>query len=146
MNIEDLFFLDLDSHPIDLRIGVQYEVVKTVVERNPFGDMRSVERRHLLKEVTPPIKRDSPRALGEVLPSAGDLIEVELFKPSGKYYTTEQWEVPKGAIGPYDMRRSESFRRIDGGAVLVTSQGWGYPQLFPGHGAPAHGSETASDG
>lgn len=59
--------------------------------------------------------------------------EVILFKPSGKYYTTETWEIPAGAIGPYDMKGSPDFRRIGGGAVLVVSQEpWGFPQLFPG--------------
>lgn len=59
-------------------------------------------------------------------------VKVTLFKPSGKYYTTEKWRVPDRAIGPYDMIRSPNFRRIDGGAVYVNSQEpWGYPHLFP---------------
>jgi hypothetical protein len=72
---------------------------------------------------------------------------VILFKASGKYYTQEEWEIPiavkdyserrgaftREAIGPYDMRHSKDFRRIDGGAVLVpTQEPWGYPHLFPG--------------
>ena len=59
---------------------------------------------------------------------------VVLFKPTGKYYTEEQWRIPEGAIGPYDMRESPDFRRISGqGAVLVeTQEPWGYPHLFPG--------------
>lgn len=58
---------------------------------------------------------------------------VILFKPSGKYYTEEQWRVPDGAIGPWDMERSLDFRRIAGGAVLVaTQEPWGFPYLFPG--------------
>ena len=58
--------------------------------------------------------------------------EVTLFKASGKYYTQEHWVIPKGAIGPYDMDRSPSWRRIDGGAVLVTGgEPFGYPHLFP---------------
>lgn len=66
-----------------------------------------------------------------------DTANVVLFKPSGKYYTEEPWEVPAGAIGPYDMVRSKDFRRIDGGAVLVeTQEPWGFPHLFPsGEGA-----------
>lgn len=71
---------------------------------------------------------------------------VILFKPSGKYYTEEEWEVPeevpdhspmrgnytRRVIGPYDMEHSKDFRRIDGGAVLVvTQEPWGYPHLFP---------------
>lgn len=58
---------------------------------------------------------------------------VILFKPSGRYYTEEEWVVPADAISPYDMVRSPNFRRISGGAVLVSSQEpWGYPHLFPG--------------
>lgn len=57
---------------------------------------------------------------------------VILFKLSGKYYTEEPWRIPERAIGPYDMKRSPDFRRIDGGAVLVdTQEPWGYPHLFP---------------
>lgn len=57
---------------------------------------------------------------------------VYLFKPSGKFYTDEQWEIPFDAIGPADMSRSVNFRRIDGGAVLVpTQEPWGFPALFP---------------
>ena len=74
---------------------------------------------------------------------------VILFKPSGKYYTEESWRIPtrikdhspmrgnyvRGPIGPFDMRHSPDFRRIDGGAVLVESQEpWGYPHLFPAEG------------
>jgi hypothetical protein len=73
--------------------------------------------------------------------------KVILFKKSGKYYTEEEWEIPtqvadysdyrghyiRKMIGPYDMRQSPNFRRIDGGAVLVvTQEPWGYPHLFPG--------------
>lgn len=58
---------------------------------------------------------------------------VILFKPSGKYYTEEEWEIPRGAIGPFDMDASPDFRRIDNGPVLVaTQEPWGYPHLFPG--------------
>ena len=75
-------------------------------------------------------------------------VTVTLFKPSGKYYTTEEWTVPetipndgnfmfpvpvREVIAPYDMRYSPDFRRIDGGPVLIDSQEpWGYPHLFPG--------------
>lgn len=58
---------------------------------------------------------------------------VILFKSSGKYYCEERWQVPEGAIGPYDMVDSPDFRRIDDGAVLVeTQEPWGFPHLFPG--------------
>lgn len=72
--------------------------------------------------------------------------KVVLFKASGKYYTEEDWRVPREVrdyspqrggftrevIVPEDMRQSPDFRRIDGGAVLVPSQEpWGYPHLFP---------------
>lgn len=57
--------------------------------------------------------------------------KVILFKESGKYYTEEFWEIPDGAIGPFDMRNSKDFHRIGGGAVLVESQEpWGFPHLF----------------
>lgn len=57
---------------------------------------------------------------------------VILFKPSGKYYTEEEWEIPSKAIGPYDMERSTDFRRIAGGPVLIpTQEPWGFPHLFP---------------
>lgn len=57
--------------------------------------------------------------------------EVILFKESGKYYTTEYWSIPDGAIGPYDMRNSPDFRRIGDGAVLVvTQEPWGFPHLI----------------
>lgn len=70
---------------------------------------------------------------------------VILFKPSGKFYTEEWWEIPdrvpsesrpgetRPVIGPSDMKHSRHFRRIGGGAVLVESQEpWGFPHLFPG--------------
>jgi len=78
-------------------------------------------------------------------------VTVTLLKPSGKYYTTEEWTVPESVrdtspmrgsywretMGPYDMGHSIDFRRIDGGAVLIDSQEpWGYPHLFPGPGMP----------
>jgi hypothetical protein len=68
---------------------------------------------------------------------------VILFKPSGKYYTEEEWEIPadvpnkitggvRPVIIPNDMLHSKDFRRISGGAVLVPAQEpWGYPHLFP---------------
>lgn len=61
-----------------------------------------------------------------------DKARVILFKPNGKYYTEEYWDIPEEAIDPYDMRHSLDFRRISGtGAVLVTSdEPWGYPHLF----------------
>ena len=59
--------------------------------------------------------------------------KVQLFKPSGKYYDEDEWEIPADAIGPYDMRRSKDFRTIGGGAVYVEDQDpWGYPYLIQG--------------
>jgi hypothetical protein len=59
--------------------------------------------------------------------------KVVLFKPSGKYYTEEQWEIPEGSVGPWDMQLSRDFHRIAGGSVLVEAQEpWEYPHLFPG--------------
>jgi len=57
--------------------------------------------------------------------------KVILFKPSGKYYSSEEWEIPEDAIGPHDMARSKDFRRFPGGAVLVEDEPWGFPHLFP---------------
>ena len=55
---------------------------------------------------------------------------VILFKDSGKYYSEDYWEIPEGAIGPWDMERSEDFRRIGNGAVLIeTQEPWGFPWL-----------------
>lgn len=57
--------------------------------------------------------------------------KVTLFKPSGKYYTEEEWEIPENAIGPYDMAESPDFRAIGGGPVLVeTQEPWGFPDLL----------------
>lgn len=68
--------------------------------------------------------------------AVGKKVKVILFKPSGKYYTEEDWAIPAGAIiGPGDMDKSPDFRRINGGPVLITSQGWGYPHLFPSEGS-----------
>jgi len=56
---------------------------------------------------------------------------VILFRKSGKYYTEEEWTIPPNAIGPYDMKYSQDFRRIDGGPVLVvTQEPWGYPHVL----------------
>ena len=64
-------------------------------------------------------------------------VAVILFKKSGKYYTEEQWRIPAGAIGPYDMALSPDFRRIDDGPVLVeTQEPWGFPHLFPANTEP----------
>jgi len=58
-------------------------------------------------------------------------VMVELYKPNGKYYTEESWRIPKGAIGPYDMRNSPDFRRISDGPVLIPAQEpWGFPYLI----------------
>lgn len=71
--------------------------------------------------------------------------KVILFKPSGKYYTEERWEIPtydetleRGGNGgdsaiPYCMRFSKDFRQIDGGpALVITQEPWGYPHLIQG--------------
>lgn len=67
--------------------------------------------------------------LAEVL-EGFERTEVILFKPSGKYYTTEDWRIPEDAIGPYDMTGSPDFHQINGGPVLVTDQAWGFPALL----------------
>lgn len=70
----------------------------------------------------------------QIVPYSGK-VTVVLFKPSGKYYTEEEWEIPendKYSFLPSCMKNSPNFRRISGGAVLVESQEpWGYPHLFP---------------
>lgn len=72
---------------------------------------------------------------------------VILFKPGGKYYTSEEWEIPElvphvdewkskaglkhPPLGPWDMEHSKDFHRINDGPVLVPSQEpWGYPHLL----------------
>lgn len=57
---------------------------------------------------------------------------VELYRASGKYYTEEPWRIPEGAIGPYDMRNSPDFRRIDNAGVVVVpaQEPWGFPHVF----------------
>jgi len=65
--------------------------------------------------------------------SKANTATVILFKPSGKYYTEEEWAIPEDARGPHDMVRSPDFRQISGGAVLVdTQEPWGYPCLIWG--------------
>jgi hypothetical protein len=73
-------------------------------------------------------------------------VRVILFKPSGKYYIEDDWEIPKlvpayssergfhlrPPMGPYDMIHSPDFWRVDGGPVLVEGVPWGFPHLFPG--------------
>jgi hypothetical protein len=56
--------------------------------------------------------------------------KVSLFKPSGKWYTDEEWTVPKDAYAPICMIDSPDFRRIDDGPVLVLENEWGYPHLL----------------
>jgi hypothetical protein len=57
---------------------------------------------------------------------------VLLFKPSGKFYTEEDWRIPADRPRlPSDMLHSPDFRRIAGGPVLVEGEPWGYPHLFP---------------
>lgn len=60
---------------------------------------------------------------------------VVIFKPSGKYYTTERWTIPENAIGPYDMDRAPEARRwLDKGAgwmaLVETQEPWGFPHLL----------------
>jgi hypothetical protein len=57
--------------------------------------------------------------------------DVVLFKPSGKYYSTESWAIPRGAVSPSDMDWSPDYHTIDGGSILVeTQEPWGYPHLL----------------
>ena len=58
-------------------------------------------------------------------------LKVSLFKPSGRYYTEEEWEIPLNAFGPYDMRFSRDYRTIDKGPVLISEESpWGYPYII----------------
>lgn len=85
---------------------------------------------------------DTPTAAPALTIDLARTATVILFKASGKYYTTESWRVPDGAVGPWDMEESPDFRRIEGGAVLVAAdadtgsfpndENWGYPQLLIG--------------
>lgn len=61
-----------------------------------------------------------------------DKAVVILFKPSGKYYSEEMWEIPYSKISlPSIMRKSRDFRRIDNGPVLIpTQEPWGFPALL----------------
>lgn len=82
----------------------------------------------------------------EQLDNPREYAEVTLFKPTGKFYTTEAWRIPTeeearehpefhagDMVGPYCMKYSPDFHRIDRrGTVLVhTQEPWGYPHLFP---------------
>jgi hypothetical protein len=75
--------------------------------------------------------------------------EVTLFRASGKYYTTDTWEIPTkeeilergGQRGdvfyPGCMRYSKDARKIDGGYALVdTQEPWGHPALIPAKDLP----------
>lgn len=70
----------------------------------------------------------------QIVPYSG-MVKVILFKPSGKYYTEEEWAIPENdeySFLPSCMKNSPNFRRISGGAVLVeTQEPWGFPHLFP---------------
>lgn len=105
------------------------------------------------------VLREYMGALREEAAQRG-MAKVTLFKPSGKYYTEEEWRIPTqeqidaaapprhprpgeghGMIRvsfpfvPHCMRYSPDFRRIGGGAVLVeTQEPWGYPHLITAEG------------
>lgn len=93
---------------------------------------RIYQAAHRLKDLAKRGSLIDPRRVMEVVEMLEvDQAEVILFKPGGKYYTVDYWRVPEGAIGPYDLAQSPDFRRIGNGAVLVTSDRWGFPHLFP---------------
>lgn len=88
---------------------------------------------------------DLLRELARLVGPAPTKARVILFKPTGKYYTEEEWIIPtavpawssargdftRQAVGPFDMEYSPDFRRINMGPVLVPEQEpWGYPFLF----------------
>lgn len=75
-------------------------------------------------------------------PVSQSTVEVHLFKPNGKYYTTEDWLIPDESFGPHDMERSPDFRRIDGGAVYITNKSpWGFPTLLIGESDDSQGAQ-----
>lgn len=75
-------------------------------------------------------------------------VTVQLFKESGKYYTSESWRIPRRIRTDHtgeeieltlieDVKDSPDFRRIGNGAVLVPSEpefdgdeNFGFPVLF----------------
>jgi len=121
---------EVELRHIPVEIGSKVRVDGEVYSRMSNGNWSGMATDYLISDV------DMSRRDGvEVLTGTADpMVEVILFKPSGKYYTTdENWRIPQGAIGPHDMIGSPDFRRIDGGAVLIPEQEpWGYPHLFPG--------------
>lgn len=80
----------------------------------------------------------TPADVASTAPHRERTATVTLFKRSGKYYTSESWRVPAGAINPYQMVDSVDFHQINGGAVLVEAdalpefpddENWGVPHL-----------------
>lgn len=66
--------------------------------------------------------------------------KVELFKPTGKWYTDECWAIPtsvpwntgtRGALGPFDMRHSPDAH-WDGPVYVPEQEPWGYSHLLLG--------------
>ncbi|MCI4659774.1 hypothetical protein [Cryobacterium zhongshanensis] len=64
---------------------------------------------------------------------------VTLFAPSGRYYKTESWRRPFGAVHPSEMNASPDFHQINGGAILVETdagtefpedENWGFPHII----------------
>jgi hypothetical protein len=125
-----------------VRLIRESSIAKTGPKSGEIGELYSTERdKEGDKRVF--VKFPSQNGLlsvlyaSQVVPYSGK-VKVVLFKPSGKYYTEEEWEIPendKYSFLPSCMKNSPNFRRISGGAVLIESQEpWGYPHLFPSEG------------
>jgi hypothetical protein len=81
----------------------------------------------------------TPESLVSTVEHKPRTVSVTLFRPSGKYYTSESWRVPPGADRVDQMCESIDFRQINGGAVLVEAdalpqfpndENWGVPHMI----------------
>lgn len=94
---------------------------EVILQLSQIGSSNSVDARHLGM-----LAREVAERRGLIKRA-----EITLFKPGGKYYTTEKWRIPSPCLVPDEMVNSPDFRRIDGGPVLVeTQEPWGYPALL----------------
>src|SRR5699024_8036134 len=90
---------EVELRHIPVEIGSKVRVDGEIYSRMSNGNWSGMSTDYFISDV------DMSRRDGvEVLTGTADpMVEVILFKPSGKYYTTdENWRIPQGAIGPYD--------------------------------------------
>lgn len=60
-------------------------------------------------------------------------VEVQLFKPSGKWAYTDVWRVPEGhTFGAVDMRHSPDYRNVGGAVLIPESNVFTVPHLLTG--------------